>query len=174
MPSPPDSAVRSLLRLFGVLPKQVRRTIVRVLRPTWTAGAVAVIEREDGRWLFVRPVYRKGWTLPGGLVDRGESPTTSVVREMKEELGVDVTLANPGWVILDPYYRRVETVFRVDLEQGLDPDSIGITTPELSAMGWFDPAEPPSLEDETADVLELIRQIDAGGSPVLIRPETAH
>ncbi len=65
---------RLVLRAFGSLPKVVRRFIVRLFTPSWTAGAVAVIEREDGRWLMVRPVYRKAWAAPGGLINRGESP----------------------------------------------------------------------------------------------------
>jgi 8-oxo-dGTP diphosphatase len=164
---------RTAFRTFGALPKRLRRLIIRTIRPSWTAGSVAIIERDDGRWLFVRPVYRKGWTLPGGLVDRGEQPTTTVVREMKEELGVDVTVVSSGWVIIDPGLSRVETVFRVDLPDGVDPDAITITTAELTDLGWYDPADPPSIEDETGDVLALADQVAAGGSSVWIRGPVA-
>ncbi len=63
---------RRAFRLFGRLPAGVRRFIVRRVAPTWTAGAVAIIERSDGHWLMVKPVYRQGWSLPGGFIDRGE------------------------------------------------------------------------------------------------------
>jgi 8-oxo-dGTP diphosphatase len=168
-PGPRATLQRVVYRLFGSLPKQLRRLLIRTIRPSWTAGSVAIIERDDGRWLFVRPVYRKGWTLPGGLVDRGEHPATTVVREMKEELGVDVTVATAGWVIIDPELSRVETVFRVDLADGVDPDAITITTAELTDLGWYDPIDPPSIEDETGDVLALADQVAAGGSTVWIR-----
>lgn len=162
-------AKRSVFRTFGVLPKPFRRWLIRTIRPSWTAGSVAIIEREDGRWLFVRPVYRKGWTLPGGLVDKGEHPETTVVREMGEELGVDVEVIDGGWVVIDPEHSRVETVYRVALAAEVDPDEIEITTVELSGLGWFHPADPPPLEDETSEVLALVNQIAVGGSMVRFR-----
>jgi 8-oxo-dGTP diphosphatase len=162
---------RAVFRTFGALPKPMRQFLIRTLRPSWTAGAVAIIERDDGRWLFVRPVYRKGWTLPGGLVDRGEQPARTVVREMGEELGIEVTIASDGYVILDPELNRLETVYRVTLAAGTDPDGIRITTPELVGLGWFHPEDPPDTEDETGDVLALVRQAGVGGSNVWIRPD---
>lgn len=166
---PADRAKRLVFRTFGALPKTLRLVIIRTIRPSWIAGSVAVIEREDGRWLFVRPVYRKGWALPGGLVDRGEHPATTVVREMKEELGLDVRVVSDGWVIVNSAQGRFETVFRVEFVDDVDPDEIEITTVELSDLGWFDPAEPPMVEDETREVLALARQVAAGGSEVHFR-----
>jgi ADP-ribose pyrophosphatase YjhB (NUDIX family) len=125
---------------------------------------VAIVERDDGRWLFVRPVYRKGWALPGGLVDRGEDPRTTAVREIREELGLAVEIVGGGWVVVDPEHRRIETVFRVELADGIDPDSIQITTVELAGLGWFHPSETPDLEDETRQVMALARKVAAGGS----------
>lgn len=164
---------RSVFRTFGVLPKPFRRWLIRVIRPSWTAGSVAIIERDDGRWLFVQPVYRKGWTLPGGLVDRGEHPAATVVREIEEELGIVVEVVGGGWVIIEPEHSRLETIFRVELDEGLDPDRIEVTTVELSAMGWFDPADPPPLEDETFEVLTLARQVAAGGPTSRFRGDPA-
>ena len=36
---------------------------------------------------FLYPNY---WTLPGGRVEKGESPELAIVREVKEELGLDL------------------------------------------------------------------------------------
>lgn len=166
---PLDSTKRAVFRTFGAMPKPVRRWLIRTIRPTWTAGSVAIIERDDGRWLFVQPVYRKGWTLPGGLVDKGEHPAVTAVREMKEELGIDVTVTGDGWAIVDPEYSRVETIFRVALADGINPDGIEITTVELKGFGWFHPDNPPDIEDETNEVLILARQVAAGGSSVRVR-----
>lgn len=162
-------AKRTVFRAFGTLPRPFRRWLIRAIRPSWTAGSVAIIERDDGRWLFVQPVYRKGWTLPGGLVDKGEHPATTVVREVAEELGLTVETVGGGWVILDPEHGRLETVFRVALADGLDPDGIEITTAELTAVGWFDPEDPPLLEDETFEVLALARQAAVDGTTVRFR-----
>lgn len=42
------------------------------------------------RVLLVKERSDGGWTLPGGWADVGESPSVSVVREVKEESGYDV------------------------------------------------------------------------------------
>ncbi|MGZ0220708.1 MAG: NUDIX hydrolase, partial [Acidimicrobiales bacterium] len=64
----------------------------------------AVIERDDGRWLMVRPVYRKGWALPGGFIDGGETPTEAIQRELREELGIEVVLEPDPWLVHDSAY----------------------------------------------------------------------
>ena len=57
-------------------------------------GVGAVVVR-DGRALIVRRAHepRKGeWSLPGGLLDLGESLAEAARREVKEETGLDVEL----------------------------------------------------------------------------------
>ena len=45
--------------------------------------------RRDGKILFVHEIDGT-WALPGGRMDVGEMPREALVREIKEELGVDV------------------------------------------------------------------------------------
>ncbi len=56
-------------------------------------GAFAVIyeenSRDSGRVLLCRLSYVDLWSLPGGGVDHGETPVEAVVREVKEETGLD-------------------------------------------------------------------------------------
>ena len=40
--------------------------------------------------ISARGFHTGSWTLPGGGVDHGEAPRTAVVREVREECGVDV------------------------------------------------------------------------------------
>ena len=40
------------------------------------------------RLLLVRQSYRRGWTLPGGGVERGEDPRHAAQRELNEETGI--------------------------------------------------------------------------------------
>jgi 8-oxo-dGTP diphosphatase len=46
----------------------------------------------DHHLLIVKPIYREGWQVPGGIVNADESPLTACRREVREELGIDVDL----------------------------------------------------------------------------------
>ena len=56
----------------------------------------AVIER-DGRYLITRRLqdtHLAGlWEFPGGKLHDGETPEAALIRELKEELGIDVSTA---------------------------------------------------------------------------------
>lgn len=45
---------------------------------------------ESGKFLIVKPRYEEGWLLPGGIIEKNESPRETVIREVKEELGLDI------------------------------------------------------------------------------------
>ncbi|WP_051951505.1 NUDIX domain-containing protein [Actinacidiphila yeochonensis] len=45
-----------------------------------------------GRVLLVDPVYKEPWEIPGGGVEWDESPKAGATREVKEELGLSLTL----------------------------------------------------------------------------------
>lgn len=160
---------RLALRGFGSLPSGGRRFVVRRVAPAWTAGAVAIVERDDGRWLMVKPVYRKGWSLPGGIIDRGESPAEAVVREFMEELGLRIQVEEEPWVVFDSTMRRIETVFRAELLDDIDVDAVTVKTYELEGVGWFPPDDPPVIEQEALDVVAVIRKSGMGGTRVLVR-----
>ncbi len=63
-------------------------------RPVLLVVAVALVDT-DGRVLLAsRPPGRRMaglWEFPGGKVREGETPEAALVREMEEELGIDVT-----------------------------------------------------------------------------------
>jgi 8-oxo-dGTP diphosphatase len=64
--------------------------------PIVLVAAVALVDR-DGRVLLARRPEGKTmaglWEFPGGKIAEGESPEAALIRELKEELGIDVTAA---------------------------------------------------------------------------------
>jgi len=61
--------------------------------PKKRMGAGALIFDENGRFLLVNPTYKEPWEVPGGIVEANESPAQACVREVREELGLDIELA---------------------------------------------------------------------------------
>jgi 8-oxo-dGTP diphosphatase len=58
----------------------------------WTLGAFAIIFDAESRVLLCHRRDMDAWNLPGGGVERGELPTEAVLREVKEETGLDVVI----------------------------------------------------------------------------------
>lgn len=55
--------------------------------PRTRGAAGALLFDPGGRILLVKPTYKEGWTLPGGVIEAGESPLEACRRECDEELG---------------------------------------------------------------------------------------
>jgi 8-oxo-dGTP pyrophosphatase MutT (NUDIX family) len=53
-------------------------------------GAEAAIFDDAGLLLLIRRAGDGTWALPGGICEVGESPAATAVREVREELGIDV------------------------------------------------------------------------------------
>jgi len=85
------------------------------------------------------------WEFPGGKVDKGESEATALVRELQEELGVEVTSSRPFMRLAHSYNDRdVElSMWIVDGYRG-EPQSL-----DGQGLKWVEPAR---LGDE--DILE--------------------
>jgi len=58
---------------------------------TWAVGGI--VTDNDGRVLLVKEDGR--WLAPGGEVETGESHAEALVREIREETGVAVTVGDP-------------------------------------------------------------------------------
>lgn len=60
--------------------------------PEVPVSAGAILLDEAGGLLILKPTYKKGWTIPGGIMEAdGESPWDACRREVREETGLVVT-----------------------------------------------------------------------------------
>ncbi|MFD9304320.1 NUDIX domain-containing protein [Streptomyces sp. NPDC060048] len=67
--------------------------IVQTPQPTRETVAAGVLLFDDAdRVLLVDPTYKAGWEFPGGVVEPGEAPARAGMREVQEELGLELEL----------------------------------------------------------------------------------
>lgn len=60
--------------------------------PTHIVAVGGITEDKDGNILLVK-TYNSGWVFPGGQVEEGENLMDALVREIKEESGIDVEVS---------------------------------------------------------------------------------
>lgn len=61
------------------------------LFPEKRVSSIGFILNDDKKILLVKPSYYPYWHLPGGYVDENESPLQAVSREIKEEIGLNLS-----------------------------------------------------------------------------------
>lgn len=94
-----------------------------------------IIEYQDGIVLIQRKNPPKGWALPGGFVDYGESLESAALREAKEETGLDVELIRQFHTYSDPNRDpRHHTISTVFIARASDKPSAG---DDAKAAGVF-------------------------------------
>ena len=145
--------------------------------PTKRVIAQGLIHNSAGEILLCELTYKQEWDLPGGVVDPHESPAHAVVREIREEMQVEVSprsLVAVNW--LPPWCGWDDaTLFVFDL--GLDDDVIArahLEPRELQALHWctLDQVEARSAPYVTRMLRRLGRQtegtayLEDGSDPV--------
>ncbi len=131
--------------------------------------AQGVLRSGDGRLLLCELTYKRDWDLPGGVVDPGESPAHCVVREIDEELGLEVTvhaLLAVNWL---PPYRGWDDALLCLFDLGTVDAGIleqaTLLRHEIKAAHWVAPSD---LADHVAPytaamLTEVLPGVSAGG-----------
>lgn len=154
--------------MYRWFPRGVRRRLVRMFAPSFTVGAICLVERVDGERLLVRQAYRTGWGLPGGLIKRGEEARDCVRREVLEEVGLEVTVDRGPTVVVDPAPQRVDVVYKARPLTLEEARSARPCSPEIDEVRWFPPSALPVLQHETRSALAALARLeeDKSNQPV--------
>ena len=62
-------------------------------RPKKRMGAGVLIFNDQGEILIVKPTYKDHWSIPGGVIDKDESPRQARIREVEEEIGLKLDIS---------------------------------------------------------------------------------
>lgn len=114
-------------------------------RERWIAVVAGALRRGDGCWMMHRRPLGKHhgglWEFPGGKVEHSEMPEEALLRELREELGIDcasATVTPAGFAEtcgLREEYAIVILLYTIAGWKG-DPEAL-----EGGEVGWFTPAE---------------------------------
>lgn len=167
---------RRSFRLLRRVPTPVLERAVRLGTPSYTLGTACLVEH-DGKVLLVQTAYRRSWSLPGGLLDKGEAPEDGVRRETREEVGLDIELCGEPIVVVDLGSQLVEFFFRGRLLDGQDPATVRAASPEIEQVGWFTRDEAGGRVHGPSRMRQKFAMLDAmpdGGMVVLERGRRFH
>src|SRR4051794_36106255 len=107
-----------------------------LLGSVYTSGAAAIVVREDGRVLLVKPTYRLGWGLAGGFLRRGEQPMDAVRRELTEEVGLALVPLEPVESYVQLGRRHIDHLFVAAVP--VDQEASTQRRFEIRDTGWFE------------------------------------
>ncbi|BBX44008.1 NUDIX domain-containing protein [Mycobacterium cookii] len=126
--------------------------------PLWLVAATAVVLR-DQQVLLVQRSDNHAWTPVTGIVDPGENPADTAVREVLEEAGIHATASRLAWVhVTRPIVyangdqtQYLDHVFRMDWIAG-EPFA---ADDENLAARWFDLSSMPDMSADMHRRIEL-------------------
>ena len=152
--------------MTSTLRKMIEPAIRRGLHLYWrmtrglTLGVRALVFDDAKRVFLVRHTYVRGWHLPGGGVEPGETLSEALARELREEAGIEWTErpALYGMFYNDRVSRRDHVaVFIVASFRQVDGPARSL---EIAASGFFSPDELPA--DTTAGTRARIAEVMLG------------
>lgn len=133
--------------------------------PLWIPSVSAVVLDEEDRVLMTLRRDFGEWAVVSGILDPGEEPAVGVIREIREEVGIEVELIRVGCIDVTP----LMTFPNQDQAQFLDVCFLArhvsgvarVADEENSEVRWFGVSELPS-PIRTSSVLRIEKTL-AGG-----------
>lgn len=127
----------------------------------YITNAVFVMDADDHILLKKDP--KRGWELPGGHLDDGESLAECAVREVKEETGIDAEIVKMCGITHEVRDRRC-TVFWMARAVGGQLR----TCAESMEVGFFNPQEALSMIEREDFRQEVAKCLQVDGHPFYI------
>ncbi len=136
-------------KFWRAIPYRARILIIRATQAKFTVSVVALVRDPEGRVLLLEHYVRPSaaWGLPGGFVEPYEQPETAIVRELKEETGLE--LRDLQLVSIRSIRRHVEILYFANAS-----GKPVVGSREVKDAGWFTRANLP--DDLTNVQRELI------------------
>jgi mutator protein MutT len=127
--------------MWRALPPRMRRWSMRATQARFTVTAGALIFNDAGEVLLLKHRFRagSGWGIPGGFLEAGEQPEEALRRELREEVGLEITEVELFTSRTFKKPRQVEILFRCHANANVKPQTI-----EVERAEWFSTCSLPS------------------------------
>lgn len=125
--------------------------------------AVAVIRDDRGRILLVHQNYKwHFYGLPEGVIEAGETPAQAMIRETKEETGIDVSAGSLDLIVPLVYPTGEEYVaFAFSVGSFAGAPSVQDSN-EISSVAWYSPDDLPHPLTPSAEAVLSGRRCPGG------------
>jgi 8-oxo-dGTP diphosphatase len=114
---------------------------------------VAAVIQRDGRILACRRAPHKSlaglWEFPGGKVEPGETDEVALAREIREELGIEITV---GAFIAESVAPAGEAMIHLNAYWAQTTVAGEVSSTDHDLMEWFAPASLETVTWAPADV----------------------
>lgn len=135
-------------------------------------AVAAIVIDDDGRLLMIKRYDNGLWALPGGAQDLGESTREAVVREVREETGIDIDVTDVSGIYSDPRHviayddgevrQEFSIVFHAKQIGGELHPSI-----ESTEVRWIEPPQLAELDIDQSMRLRVVHGLEPTGKPFL-------
>jgi len=133
--------MKTLLRLWRVLPMWVHVLAMRIYRAKFRASVAAMVFDEQGRVLLFKHTYRKfEWGIPAGGLEYNEQPENAIVREFYEETGMQIKVEKLLLAESSKEDRNISLIFLCKIVSGTFKESH-----EISEMKYFEVNDLPQM-----------------------------
>jgi len=134
------------------LPAIMRRHLSRISQRRFTVTVAAMLFDDNERILLLEHVFRadEGWGVPGGFINKGESPEAALRRELREEINVEIEDVKILLCRTLGTLKQVEIYFRARVIGDPKPSSF-----EIKSAKWFALDQlPPDLSNDQRRLIE--------------------
>lgn len=141
-------------------------------------NAVLLVERASEPW-------RGAWDIPGRFCDPTEHPEATAIREVREEVGLDITITGFLEIWMDVYPDRLCTAGERPVESTLNiyymarathPCQFEINPSEVKEARYFQRSELPAalaFPEHIGPVLKAWTSSAADKDSIVVEPDTA-
>lgn len=142
---------RLVARLWRLVKGPLQWRVLWLWNAKFMVGVTGVVRDEDGRVLLLRhrmwPEGRQ-WGCPTGYANKGEPFEDTIVREVREETGLEVRVGELAR-LTSGYRLRVEVAYEARFTGG----TLTIDPREILEAKWFSPDDLPSGVQESHRLL---------------------